>query len=146
MTIVPEKILYTAHAIATGGRTGTARSPDGALDVRLGTPLELGGSGGGTNPEQLFAAGYAACFIGAIKAVASGRAGGTKIALRSEVSIDSEVGIGPIPTGFGIQVAMRISIPGLERAAAEALVQAAHQVCPYSNATRGNIQVTLTVV
>jgi osmotically inducible protein OsmC len=146
MTIIPEKILYTAHATATGGRSGTARSSDGALDVHLGTPKELGGGGGGTNPEQLFAAGYAACFIGAIKSVASGRTGGPKIALNGEVSIDSEVGIGTIPTGFGIQVALRISIPGLERALAESVVEAAHQVCPYSNATRGNIQVTLTVV
>jgi Ohr subfamily peroxiredoxin len=145
VTIIPEKILYTAHASATGGRSGTARSSDGALDVRLGTPWELGGNGGGTNPEQLFAAGYAASFIGAIKAVASGRAGGQKVALHGQVTVDSEVGIGPVPTGFGIQVAMRISIPGLERSSAEALVAAAHQVCPYSNATRGSIQVTLTL-
>jgi Ohr subfamily peroxiredoxin len=140
-----DKILYTARATAKGGRIGTARSSDGALDVLLGTPRELGGGGGGTNPEQLFAAGYAACFIGAIKTVASGRTGGRKIALNGEVSIDSEVGIGPVPTGFGIQVAMRVTIPGMEREAAEALVAAAHQVCPYSNATRGNIQVTLIV-
>ena len=145
MPIIPEKILYAAHATAVGGRNGTARSSDGILDVRLGTPKELGGGGGGTNPEQLFAAGYAACFIGAIQSVASGRTGGPKIALNGVVSIDSEVGIGTVPTGYGIQVAMRVTIPGLERAAAEALVAAAHQVCPYSNATRGNIQVTLTV-
>ncbi len=145
MPIIPEKILYTAHANATGGRTGTARTSDGVLDVHLGTPKELGGAGGGTNPEQLFAVGYAACFIGAIKSVASGRTGGPRIALSGEVSIDSEVGIGTIPAGYGIQVAMRVTIPGLERAMAEALVAAAHQVCPYSNATRGNIQVTLTV-
>ena len=145
MPTIPEKILYTAHATATGGRTGSARTSDGALDVHLGTPKELGGAGGGTHPEQLFAAGYAACFIGAIKSVASGRTGGPKIPLAGEVSIDSDVGIGTIPTGFGIQVAMKVTIPGLERAAAEALVAAAHQVCPYSNATRGNIQVTLTV-
>jgi lipoyl-dependent peroxiredoxin len=145
MTTIPEKILYTAHATATGGRNGIARTSDGALDVHLGTPKELGGGGGGTNPEQLFAAGYAACFIGAIKSVASGRTGGPKFALSGEVSIESDVGIGPVPTGFAIQVAMRITIPGLDRAAAEALIAAAHQVCPYSNATRGNIQVTLTV-
>jgi Ohr subfamily peroxiredoxin len=142
-----EKILYTATATATGGRTGTAKSSDGALEVNLATPKELGGAGGpGTNPEQLFAAGYSACFIGAIKAVASGMTGAPKIALPGEVSITSDVGIGQIPGGFGIQVAMNISIPGMERAAAEALVAAAHQVCPYSNATRGNIDVTLTVV
>jgi len=142
-----EKVLYTATATATGGRTGTAKSSDGVLDVSLSTPKELGGAGGtGTNPEQLFAAGYSACFIGAIKAVASGMTGGPKISLPGEVSITSDVGIGPIPGGFGIQVAMKISLPGMERSAAEALVAAAHKVCPYSNATRGNIDVTLTVV
>lgn len=145
MPTIPEKILYTAHATAVGGRNGTARSSDGLLDVRLGTPKELGGGGGGTNPEQLFAAGYAACFIGAIQSVASGRTGGPKIPLNGAVSIDSEVGIGTVPTGYGIQVAMRVTIPGLERAMAEALVAAAHEVCPYSNATRGNIEVKLTV-
>ena len=142
-----DKVLYTAQATATGGRTGTAKSSDGVLEVNLATPKELGGAGGpGTNPEQLFAAGYSACFIGAIKAVASGFGGGQKINLPGEVSITSDVGIGPIPGGFGIQVAMKISIPGMERSAAEALVAAAHKVCPYSNATRGNIDVALTVV
>ena len=141
MTI--DKVLYTATATATGGRTGTASSSDGALSVNLATPRGLGGAGGaGTNPEQLFAAGYSACFIGALKAVGAGQ----KIKVPDDVSITSDVGIGPIPGGFGIQVAMRISLPGFERAAAEALVAAAHQVCPYSNATRGNIDVTLTVV
>ena len=138
-----EKVLYTAHATATGGRTGTAASSDGALKVDLSTPKELGGAGGaGTNPEQLFAAGYSACFIGAMKAVA----GGQKIKLPDDVSITSDVGIGPIPGGFGIQVAMAITIPGFDKAQAEALVAAAHKVCPYSNATRGNIDVTLTVI
>ena len=142
----PEKILYTATATATGGRTGTAKSSDGQLDVTLSTVKELGGNGApGTNPEQLFAAGYSACFIGAMKAVASGMTGGPKIALPSEVSITSDVGIGPIPGGFGIKVDMRISIPGMDKAAAQALVDAAHKVCPYSNATRGNIDVTITV-
>jgi Ohr subfamily peroxiredoxin len=138
-----DKVLYTAHATATGGRTGTAESSDGALKVALATPKELGGAGGpGTNPEQMFAAGYAACFIGAMKAV------GAKMKLKvpDDVSISADVGIGPIPAGFGIQVAMRITLPGFERAQAEALVAAAHQVCPYSNATRGNIDVSLTVV
>jgi osmotically inducible protein OsmC len=143
----PEKILYTATATATGGRTGIAKSSDGRLDVTLSTAKELGGDGGaGTNPEQLFAAGYSACFIGAMKAVASGMTGGPKIALPGEVSITSDVGIGPIPGGFGIKVDMRISIPGMDKAAAQALVDAAHKVCPYSNATRGNIDVSLTVV
>jgi lipoyl-dependent peroxiredoxin len=138
-----EKVLYTAHATSTGGRTGTAESSDGALKVALSTPKELGGAGGaGTNPEQLFAAGYSACFIGAMKAVAAGQ----KIKLPDDVSITADVGIGPIPGGFGIQVAMAITVPGFEKAQAEALVAAAHKVCPYSNATRGNIDVTLTVV
>lgn len=140
-----EQALYTATATATGGRAGTAKSSDGALDVTLSTPKELGGAGGaGTNPEQLFAAGYSACFIGAMKAVWARQ----KIALPAEVSITSEVGIGPHankPGAFGIQVAMTISVPGMDRAALEALVATAHEVCPYSNATRGNIDVTLTI-
>ena len=138
-----DKVLYTAHATSTGGREGTTASSDGALKATLSTPKELGGAGGpGTNPEQLFAAGYSACFIGAMKAVA----GKMKLTVPAETSISAEVGIGPIPTGFSIQVAMAITIPGMDRASAEALVAAAHQVCPYSNATRGNIDVTLTVL
>lgn len=138
-----DKVLYTAHATSTGGRAGTSKSSDGALDVTLTTPKELGGDGAaGTNPEQLFAAGYSACFLGAMKHVAMMQ----KISLPAATSITADVGIGPIPAGFGIQVAMAISIPGMERDAAEKLVQTAHGVCPYSNATRGNIDVTLTVV
>lgn len=138
-----QKILYTTTATATGGRTGTARTTDGALSVDLATPKELGGAGGpGTNPEQLFAAGYSACFIGAMKAVGAMK----KLMVPDDVSITTDVAIGPIPQGYGIQVDMRITVPGFERAAAEELVAAAHQVCPYSNATRGNIDVTLTVV
>ena len=138
-----DQVLYTAHATATGGRDGRAVSSDNALDVKLTTPRELGGAGGeGTNPEQLFAAGYSACFIGALKFVA----GKEKIALPADTRIDGSVGIGPLPTGFGIQAELKISIPGMAREQAEALVQKAHQVCPYSNATRGNIDVTLTVV
>ncbi|MEO8057496.1 MAG: organic hydroperoxide resistance protein [Burkholderiales bacterium] len=137
-----EKVLYTAHATSTGGREGTSKSSDGVLDVKLTTPKEMGGNGAvGTNPEQLFAAGYSACFLGAMKYVA----GTQKIALPATTTIAADVGIGQIPAGFGIQVAMTITIPGMERAAAEKLVQAAHGVCPYSNATRGNIDVTLTV-
>ena len=137
-----EKVLYTAHATSTGGREGSSKSSDGVLDVKLTTPKELGGNGAtGTNPEQLFAAGYSACFLGAMKHVAMMQ----KVALPATTSISADVGIGPIPAGFGIQVAMTITIPGMERAAAETLVQAAHGVCPYSNATRGNIDVTLTV-
>jgi Ohr subfamily peroxiredoxin len=137
-----EKVLYRAHAKATGGRDGHAVSSDGVLDVKLATPKELGGAGGtGTNPEQLFAAGYSACFLGALKFVA----GQQKRTLPADTSIEGSVGIGPIPTGFGIEVELKIHIPGLDRAEAEALVQKAHVVCPYSNATRGNIDVTLTV-
>jgi Ohr subfamily peroxiredoxin len=138
-----EKILYRAHATATGGRDGRARSSDGVLDIKLTTPKELGGAGGeGTNPEQLFAAGYSACFIGAMRFVAAQQ----KLNLPADTSIEGSVGIGQIPAGFGIEVELKISIPGMDRADAEALVQKAHQVCPYSNATRGNIDVTLTVV
>lgn len=140
-----DQALYTATATATGGRAGTARSDDGALDVTLSTPKALGGAGGaGTNPEQLFAAGYSACFIGAMKAVSARQ----KLALPAEVSITSQVGIGPLSGkagAFGIQVAMSISVPGMERSDLEALVAAAHEVCPYSNATRGNVDVTLTI-
>ena len=137
-----EKVLYRAHATANGGRDGRAASSDGVLDVKLTTPKELGGAGGaGTNPEQLFAAGYSACFLGALKYVASQQ----KVALPADTTIEGNVGIGPIPTGFGIEVELQIAIPGLPRAQAEALVQQAHIACPYSNATRGNIDVTLTV-
>jgi Ohr subfamily peroxiredoxin len=137
--------LYTATATATGGRAGTAATDDGRLDVGLSTPKALGGDdGAGTNPEQLFAAGYSACFIGAMKAVA-GRQGKR---LPAEVSITAQVGIGPM-TGkagaFGISVAMTVSVPGMDRGELEALVATAHEVCPYSNATRGNVDVALTI-
>ena len=132
--------IYTAHAKATGGREGTGASDDGHLTVKLSTPKELGGAGGeGTNPEQLFAVGYAACFIGALKFVG----GQKKIAVPADASIESSVGIGQIPAGFGIEVELKIHVPGLPREQVEALVQKAHQVCPYSNATRGNINVKL---
>lgn len=138
-----EKVLYRATATATGGRDGRARSSDGALEVKLTTPRELGGGGGdGTNPEQLFAAGYSACFLGALKHVAARE----KVALPADTSIEGTVGIGQIPNGFGIEAELRVSLPGMPREQAEALVQQAHIVCPYSNATRNNIDVTLTVV
>ena len=139
----PEKILYTAHATSTGGRDGTSRTDDGSLDVKLTVPKGLGGNGApGTNPEQLFAAGYSACFLGAMQHVARMQ----KITLSPETTINADVGIGPIPQGFGIQVALHVNIPGMEKDAARKLVEAAHQVCPYSNATRGNIEVALDVV
>ncbi|BDT73756.1 organic hydroperoxide resistance protein OhrB [Comamonadaceae bacterium OS-4] len=137
-----DKVLYTAHATSTGGRDGTTRTSDGLLDLKLAVPKEMGGAGGGVNPEQLFASGYSACFIGALKFVA----GTQKIALPADVSINASVGIGQIPQGFGIEVALEVSIPGMDRAAAEALVAKTHEVCPYSNATRGNIEVTITIV
>ncbi|GBU12380.1 peroxiredoxin osmC [Enterobacterales bacterium] len=136
-----EKVIYRAHASATGGRDGRAASDDGVLDVKLGVPKEMGGMGGGTNPEQLFAAGYSACFLGALKAVAAKE----KIKIPADAKIEGAVGIGEIPGGYGIEVQLDITLPGMERSEAEALVAKAHQVCPYSNATRGNIDVTLNV-
>ena len=137
-----EKVLYTAHATSTGGRAGTSKSSDGVLDVKLTTPRELGGAGGdGTNPEQLFAAGYSACFLGALKFVA----GKQRVALPASTTVTGKVGIGQIPTGFGIQAELTIAAPGIAREQLQALVDAAHIVCPYSNATRGNIDVTLVI-
>jgi osmotically inducible protein OsmC len=139
-----EKAIYTAHAKVTGGRIGTAATDDGQLELRLDRPKEMGGEGVGTNPEQLFAAGYAACFIGALKVVAGKR----HIRVPEDISIDSEVSFGLLrgqSEGFGIAVAMVVHLPGIEKSIAEDLVHAAHQVCPYSNATRGNIDVFLSV-
>lgn len=138
----PTQIVYTAHATATGGRDGRATSDDGKLDVALARPKEMGGNGAGTNPEQLFAAGYSACFLGAMGFVA----GQSKKLLPSGTQIAGAVGIGPIPAGFGITVKLSIALPGMDRAEAQALIDAAHQVCPYSNATRGNIDVVLELV
>ena len=137
-------VLYKTSAKATGGRDGRSATTDGALDVKLVTPKELGGAGGeGNNPEQLFAAGYAACFIGAMKFVSS--QGGPKVS--NDVSVTATVGIGPRSEGgFGLDVELAIALPGLARADAEALVEKAHQVCPYSNATRGNIDVRSVIV
>lgn len=135
-------VLYTAVATATGGRDGRAVSSDKILDVKLATPKELGGAGGeATNPEQLFAAGYSACFIGALKFVA----GQQKRSIPADASITAKVGIGQIPAGFGLDIDLEINLPGLDKAEAQALVEAAHQVCPYSNATRGNVDVRLHV-
>ncbi|MEP1217326.1 MAG: organic hydroperoxide resistance protein [Marinobacter sp.] len=138
-----EQVVYRASAEATGGRDGRAISSDGILDVELSTPKELGGAGGkGTNPEQLFAAGYSACFIGAMKFVA----GRDKLNMPEDASIEGVVGIGQIPGGFGVEVELKISLPGMDDAQAQKLMDEAHKVCPYSNATRGNIDVTLTRV
>lgn len=138
------KVLYKTQATATGGRTGSAATTDGTLKVDLVTPKELGGPGGtGNNPEQLFAAGYSACFLGAIKFVASQ----LKIKVADESTVTADVGIGPRDDGkgFGLDVALTITLPGLERSVAEDLVQRAHIVCPYSHATKGSLDVRLTV-
>jgi lipoyl-dependent peroxiredoxin len=139
-----DKVMYTAHATTTGGRDGSSKTDDGKLAVKLSPPKEMGGNGDGTNPEQLFAAGYSACFMGAMKLVA----GTQKVSLPGDTSISADVSLGPLAAGakgFGIAVAMRVSIPGMERAQAEKIVHEAHEVCPYSNATRGNIDVDLKV-
>jgi Ohr subfamily peroxiredoxin len=136
-------IVYTAVALATGdGRNGHARSEDGQLDLDLRVPKEMGGPGGATNPEQLFAVGYAACFHSALKVV-----GQREKADVNGTEVSASVGIGATPEGgFGLAVDLDVSVPNVDRAAAERLVELAHQVCPYSNATRGNIDVKLTVV
>jgi lipoyl-dependent peroxiredoxin len=141
---MPVDVKYTTTATATGGRDGRAATKDGAFKVDLSTPKELGGGGGsGNNPEQLFAAGYAACFLGAMKAVAA--QGGPKVP--NDTSVTSTVGIGPRSEGgFGLEVSLDVSLPGLDRTEAEKLVEKAHQVCPYSNATRNNVDVRLRVV
>jgi Ohr subfamily peroxiredoxin len=136
-----EKVLYTGRAHTTGGRDGASRTDDGKLDIKLSPPTS---GGTGTNPEQLFASGYSACFIGAMKAVA----GKMKVQLPQDLAIDSEVDLGPINGGaaFGIAVRMNVSMPGMDRAQAQQVLDAAHQVCPYSNATRGNVDVKINLV
>ncbi len=136
-------VLYRTTATATGGRDGAAKTADGTFEVKLATPKELGGAGGpGNNPEQLFAAGYSACFLGAMKFVAS--QGGPKVP--ADTTVTATVGIGPRSEGgFGLDIDLAISLPGLPKEEAEALVEKAHQVCPYSNATRNNVDVRLSV-
>jgi osmotically inducible protein OsmC len=140
---MPVDVKYSTSAVATGGRDGSARTTDGTFEVKLSTPRELGGAGGdGQNPEQLFAAGYAACFIGAMKAVAPS----LQLKVPAEATVQANVGIGPRSEGgFGLTVDLTVTLPGLDKADAEKLVHTAHQVCPYSNATRNNIDVGLTV-
>jgi Ohr subfamily peroxiredoxin len=133
-----DKVLYTAKTHAVGGREGTGRSDDGRIEVKLSSP---GGSGTGTNPEQLFGVGYSACFLGAMKAVAPR----LQVSVPAETAIDAEVDLGPTSNGYGIAVRMKVTVPGMDRATAERLVAEAHKVCPYSNATRNNIAVQLTV-
>ncbi|MBM7404527.1 MULTISPECIES: organic hydroperoxide resistance protein [Sphingomonas] len=136
-------VKYRTSATATGGRDGRARSEDGRLEVQLATPKELGGAGGeGTNPEQLFAAGYAACFLGALKVAGQQ----LKVRVPAETSITATVGIGPRSEGgFGITADLEVTLPGVDRAEAQKVVEAAHQICPYSNATRNNVDVGLRV-
>ncbi len=137
-----EQVLYNAHASATGGREGQASSSDNVLSVKLSTPKELGGAGGdGTNPEQLFAAGYSACFLGALKVVA----GHENVVLADDSKVSARVGIGAIPNGYGIEVDFTVSLPGFTQAQAESLVEKAHVVCPYSNATRNNVEINFVV-
>ncbi|HWU02442.1 MAG TPA: organic hydroperoxide resistance protein [Novosphingobium sp.] len=136
------KTLYSTAASASGGRDGRVRTADGSLNVWLDMPLELGGRGHGNNPEQLFAAGYSACFLSAMKSVA----GSLDMKVPAETTVTATVGIGPLATkGFGLSIALSVDLPGLERAAAQRLIEAAHEVCPYSNAVRGNIDVALTL-
>jgi len=137
----PEKILYETEIKATGGREGRAESPDGQFSVALTIPKGLGGPGGeGTNPEQLFAAGYAACFLSAFKLVSRQM----KVTLPEETTIVAKVGIGPVAAGYGLAVELTANVPGFDRSQVQGLLEAAHERCPYSNATRGNIEVKLT--
>ena len=138
MTTPLNKVLYTARTHAVGGREGTGRSDDGRIDVNLSSP---GGPGNGTNPEQLFGVGYSASFMGAMKAVAPKLA----MTVPAETAIATEVDLGPTAHGYGIAVRMKVTLPGVERAKAEQLVAEAHKVCPYSNATRNNIAVDISV-
>ncbi|NHF72860.1 organic hydroperoxide resistance protein [Paracoccus xiamenensis] len=137
-----EKAIYTAEMISTAGRDGTSNRPDGSFPLKLTVPTALGGPGGeGTNPEELFAAGYSACFIGALKV--AGRQ--DKVAVPDDVQVAAKVSIGKVETGYGLAVELVVHLPGLDRDVAQALVEKAHQTCPYSNATRGNIDVQLTL-
>ena len=135
----PEKVLYTARTHTTGGRDGASRTGDGRLDVKLSSP---GSSGSGTNPEQLLAAGWSACFLSAIGLVASQK----KVALPADRAIDAEVDLGTNTGGFALRARLNVSLPGIDRAVAQDLVNAAHQTCPYSKATRGNIDVAINLL
>ena len=137
-----EKVLRRAQVKATAGRDTRVVSSDGVLDLKVSLPRELGGTNGrGNNPEQLFAASYAACFLGMMRLVARRES----IELPTETQVEASVGVGPIPHGFGIEVELRICLPGLPRSEADSLVEQAHAVCPYSNATRDNVHVRLVI-
>lgn len=136
-------VIYTAQATSTGGRDGRAKVSDGSLDIKLAKPVEMGGKGDGNNPEQLFAAGYSACYIGAMKFVGSQE----KIAVPDDVSVTAHVSIGARDEGgFGLKVVLDISLPGLDKASAQTIVDKAHHVCPYSNSIRGNVEVTSNIL
>lgn len=137
--MTPEKILYTAKAHTTGGRDGASRTSDGRLDVKLSSP---GGPGTGTNPEQLFAVGWSACFIGAMGVAARQ----LKVKLPADTAIDIEVDLGMTGDAYLLQARLNVSLPGLERDVGQSIVDAAHQICPYSKATRGNINVAINLV
>ena len=139
--ITIDKVLYTANVHTTGGRDGRSTSDDKLLDVALTLPKSMGGQGNSTNPEQLFAAGYSACFMGALRF----HFGARKVAFPADGAVDAEVDVGPAGAGFGLAVRMRVSLPGVDRDTAQAIVDAAHQTCPYSRAVRGNIPVELTL-
>ena len=134
-----DKVIYTAKTHATGGRDGAARSDDGLLDVRLSRP---GGPAVGTNPEQLFAAGWSACFISSMQVVA----GRMKVTLPPDLAVDAEVDLGPSGEAYGVAARLNVSLPGVERELARRLVEATDEVCPYSRATRGNIEVAINLV
>ena len=139
-----EKIVYSTHATATGGRDGSSATDDGAFSVKLSTPKEMGGNGDGNNPEQLFAAGYAACFLGAMKFVAGQNKDGAQVP--QDAKVHSMVGIGPRSEGgFGLDIELKVELPGVAKEQAQALIEKAHEVCPYSNATRNNVPVRLTL-
>jgi len=139
--ITPDTIVYTARATSTGGRSGRATSDDGILDLALTAPKETGGPGTGTNPEQLFAAGYSACFQGALGLVAKKQGVDTSGSL-----VTAEVGFGPEGESFALAVTMRVVVPGVDLDVVQQIADAAHQVCPYSKATRGNVPVTVVAV
>ena len=137
--------VYTAHADVTGGRNGTAKIRDAGLEIALSMPKEMGGDGKGANPEQLFAAGYSACFIGALRFVSGQDASLAKVP--EDVAVGADVGIGPrAEGGFGLTVTLQVKLPGVAKADAERLIEAAHKACPYSNAVRGNIKVGTTLL
>lgn len=136
-----EKVAYTAEVTSTGGRDGHSKSADGKIDFKMGKPKEMGGNDNGYNPEQLFAAGYSACFLGALNFVG----GKENVKIPEDASVTAKISFGPIPGGFGLAAELVVKLPGVDQAVAQDLIEKTHKVCPYSNATRGNIDVTTTL-